>query len=117
MNTEFSLKQELDKLNTPERQLENRAYALLETYLVQIEQAMEQQKMTKKALAEKVNVTPSYISKIFQSEKLINFKMLVRMEKALGLDFIEQEPKQEKVKDFSIKFSFQKKTSPASTQA
>ena len=91
MNTEFDLQDLLRELRTPEQRIEVRAYSFLGAYMVQIEKAMEQQGLNNKQLAAKVGVNPSYISKLFNAEKLTNFKMLARIEQALGINFLQPE--------------------------
>ena len=91
MNTEFNLQEYLQERWTPEYEIELRSYSLLGAYMVQIEKAMEQQGLNNKQLAAKVGVNPSYISKLFNAEKLTNFKMLARIEQALGINFLQAE--------------------------
>ncbi len=89
--SKITLDQLFEKINTPELQLEHRAYILAEEYLIQIEEAMKKKDWRKKNLAAALNVSPSYISRIFCSDELVSFKMLARMEQALGIDFLQQQ--------------------------
>lgn len=64
-----------------------KAYDLMGQYLTQIEQALDNQSMTQKELANKIGISASYISQFFNLNKLINFKTLAKIELALGINF------------------------------
>ncbi len=64
-----------------------KAYDLMGQYLTQIEQALDNQSMTQKELANKIGTSASYISQFFNLNKLINFKTLAKIELALDINF------------------------------
>jgi len=64
-----------------------KAYDLMGQYLTQIEQALDNQSMTQKELANKIDTSASYISQFFNLNKLINFKTLAKIELALDINF------------------------------
>lgn len=64
-----------------------KAYDLMGQYLTQIEQALDDQSMTQKELANKIDTSASYISQFFNLNKLINFKTLAKIELALDINF------------------------------
>ena len=68
-------------------ELEVAAHSLAGAFLVKIESALEQKQMTKKELAKKIGTSASYLSQIFYSKVLLNFKTLAKIEKALDLEF------------------------------
>ncbi|MGI9344906.1 MAG: helix-turn-helix domain-containing protein [Gammaproteobacteria bacterium] len=77
-------------IDTDANRLENRAYVLMGHYLLQIEQEMERQGCSQKQLADALEVSPSYISQVFQADKLLTFRQLARIERALDMQFAQQ---------------------------
>lgn len=69
-----------------------KAYDLMGQYLTQIEQALDNQSMTQKELANKIGTSASYISQFFNLNKLINFKTLAKIELALDINFELKQP-------------------------
>lgn len=78
---------ELFKSFTDEELIDQEARLLSFRFLSEIEAAMEKQKMSKKLLAEKVNTSASYITQLFRGDRLPNFNILAKIQKALGLNF------------------------------
>ncbi|MGB4400099.1 MAG: helix-turn-helix transcriptional regulator [Daejeonella sp.] len=72
---------------TDEELLDQEARLLSFRFLSEIESAMEQQKMSKKLLADKVNTSASYITQLFRGDRLLNFNILAKMQRVLGLKF------------------------------
>ncbi|MEJ7694022.1 helix-turn-helix transcriptional regulator [Daejeonella sp.] len=72
---------------TDEELLEQEARLLSFHFLSEIESAMEKQRMSKKVLAEKVNTSASYITQLFRGDRLLNFNILAKIQRALGLNF------------------------------
>jgi transcriptional regulator with XRE-family HTH domain len=59
-----------------------------------IEDAMRQEGISKKILAEKLGTSKSYITQLFSGDKLLNMKTLARLEQLLDINFaIKAEPK------------------------
>jgi ribosome-binding protein aMBF1 (putative translation factor) len=52
-----------------------KAYDLMGQYLTQIEQALDNQSMTQKELANKIGTSASYISQFFNLNRLINLRV------------------------------------------
>jgi transcriptional regulator with XRE-family HTH domain len=52
------------------------------------EQCMIKDKVTKKALAAQVGTSPAYLTQIFSGNKMINLDLMVRIQKALELEFV-----------------------------
>lgn len=83
-----------DILNPTGEDLINvKAYNLMGQYLTQIEQALDDQLMTKKELAKRIGTSASYISQFFNLNKLINLKTLAKIELALDINFELTQPK------------------------
>ena len=92
MNTKYNpdgLNDHLTSIETPEFLEEVRAVMLGSAYLVRIEKAMHDKNMSKRDLAKKLNISASFISQVFNFDKLMNFKLLARIEKTLDLDFLQ----------------------------
>jgi len=67
--------------------INTKAYDLMGQYLTQIEQALDDQSVTQKELANRIGTSASYISQFFNLNKLINFKTLAKIELALNINF------------------------------
>ena len=52
-----------------------------------IDEEMIRQKMTKRELAQKVGTSPAYITQLFRADRMPNFKILAKMQEALGIRF------------------------------
>ncbi len=89
-STPIQIKESFDELfNSFNEQelLDQEARLLSFHFLSEIESAMEKQKMSKKILAEKVNTSASYITRLFRGDRLLNFNILAKMQRALGIKF------------------------------
>jgi len=89
-STPKQIKESFDELFnsfTDEELLEQEARLLSFHFLSEIEIAMEKKRMSKKLLAEKVNTSASYITQLFQGDRLPNFNILAKIQRALGLKF------------------------------
>ena len=53
--------------------------------LITIKKAMDEQKLLKKDLAQKIGTSPSYISQLFNGDRLLNMVTFAKMLKALDL--------------------------------
>ena len=78
-----------EKLNNPstEQKIKSYAHQLMADYLIEIEQHMKRQKISKKQLAQMLEVSPSHISQIFMHNKFANFKMLAKIAHHLGFTY------------------------------
>lgn len=70
-----------------EKTIESNAYLLMGQYLIQIENKLDELSMPRKELAKKINVSASYLSQIFNFNKLLNFKILAKIELELNIKF------------------------------
>lgn len=110
MNTELKTNKELqdtfnqlfDQLSEQDK-LENDANLLMFRFLSIIEDKCEALGLNRKQLAQKVGTSPSYITQLYQGDKLVNMITLAKFQKALDLEFevIEKKSYEEKVKDYS----------------
>jgi len=63
------------------------ALILMAGFLSEIEYIQEQDGLTRKALARKIEVSPSYLTQVFRSKKPLNFKTLAKIKRKLNLRF------------------------------
>ena len=105
----------LFEFDSIEQEIEVKAHTLAGKFLYQVEKSLEQKKMSNKDLAKKIGVSSSYLSQLFCSERLINFKTLAKIEKALEIKFevgLKQDIAKELKKFKEVNFSkFSIKTS------
>ncbi len=75
-------------------------------FLSIIDRLMEERGMSKKALAEKVGATPSYITQLFRGNVRVNLEFIAKAEKALGIRFqVGLDLKDARVEGISLKES------------
>ncbi len=82
--------QELESLLSFENEnekLELEAELLHLKFVGVIEELMEQENITKAELAEKLSTLKSYITQLFAGDKLFNIKTLVKLQRALNVNF------------------------------
>jgi len=91
-----------DQLSEKDK-LENDANLLMFRFLSIIQDKCEALGLNRKQLAQKVGTSPSYITQLYQGDKLVNMITLAKFQKALEIDFeiIEKKSYEEKVKDYS----------------
>ena len=92
MSTKLSTNQMINKFNelfqlTPDERDELEASLLAFKFLYLIEEAMEQKGVSKTQLAQKVGTSKSFITQLFRGDKTPSWKMLVKMARAVELDF------------------------------
>ncbi len=90
LKTPNDIKRAFDKLFdsiTPEEQLEHEVQLLAFSFLSIIDIEMKKQKMTQKELAEKTGTSQAYITQLFRGNRKPNLNILVKMQKALEIDF------------------------------
>ena len=85
-NTHDKLKALLQFDNEAEKN-DFEAVALAMSFLSLIETEMNKLGHNKQVLAKMVGTSPSYITQMFRGDRLPNFKMLAKMQKALDLTF------------------------------
>lgn len=79
-NEIFDSLSEEDKLN-------NEALILSARFLEIVQDALEEQGLSRKDLAKRMGVSPSYLTQLFRGNRLLNMKAAVQMETALELKF------------------------------
>lgn len=80
--------------NEEKEKLELEATLLHLKFVKIIEEAMKQEGLSKKNLAEKLDTSKSYITQLFSGDKLLNIKTLAKIEQHLNINFaIKAEPK------------------------
>ncbi|HPQ35750.1 MAG TPA: helix-turn-helix transcriptional regulator [Tenuifilaceae bacterium] len=72
---------------TPEEQIEHEAQLLAFKFLSIIDAKMEEQSISKKALAKKIGTSQSFITQLFRGDKKPNWTILAKMQKELDLLF------------------------------
>lgn len=83
---------------TPEQEIEERAEMLSFLFLSEVEKRMEERKWTRKKLAEEIGTSSSYLTQLFRGDRLLNFKTIAKIEKALALVFeVNGKPKDEEL--------------------
>lgn len=107
-STSAQIKKSFDELFntfTKEELIEQEARLLSFHFLSAIDEALEQKKMSKKALAEKVGTSASYITQLFRGDRLLNFTILAKIQDAMGLKF-EVKVKDPAVEALKTEFEF-----------
>ena len=93
MNTHTNhneLKKELEDLFIPrseEVEIKHDALMLMAGFLSEIEHIQDEQNISRKELAKKINTSGSYLTQVFRSKKPLNFITLAKIKRALDLRF------------------------------
>lgn len=90
LNNSTEIKNAFDQLLgqlTEEEILENESTLLMYRFLDIVDAKRKELGWSRKDLAEKIGATPSYISQLFQGDKLINMNTLAKLQKAMGIRF------------------------------
>lgn len=77
----------LDENKTEQELIKEDAYVLQANYLSEIERLYKDKALNRKELAEKIDVTPSYLTQVFRGDKPLNFITLAKIKRALNLHF------------------------------
>lgn len=72
---------------TPEEKIEHDAQLLAFRFLSLVDAEMEEQNISKKALAEKVGTSQSFITQLFRGDRKPNWTILAKMQKELDIAF------------------------------
>jgi plasmid maintenance system antidote protein VapI len=76
-------------------------------FLHEMEKSLGKQPLKKKELAAILGVSPSYVTQLYNGDKLINLEMIARIEQAFGIEF-----KVQAVRKTGIKAHKEKATIP-----
>lgn len=63
------------------------AKIIMMKFLQAMEKSMGKNKLNKKTLAGILGISPSYVTQLYNGDKLINLEMIARIEKAFGIEF------------------------------
>ncbi len=72
---------------TIDEQDEAAAHSIAFNFLSEVETLMDEQGLTRRALAEAVGTSPSYITQLFRGDRILNLLMAARMQRVLGVLF------------------------------
>jgi transcriptional regulator with XRE-family HTH domain len=72
---------------TEEEQINLDEYILMAKYLSEIENILIEKSLKKKALANKIGTSPSYLTQVFRGDKPLNFKTLAKIQTVLNIHF------------------------------
>ncbi len=88
-NRTEEIRDEFQKLfeKSPAEQVEHRAQILSYIFLSEAQKAMDRKGWTRKQLADEIGTSASYLTQLFRGDRLLNFKTVAKIEKALGLGF------------------------------
>lgn len=76
-------KQPVDKAQENRDSLSDELISL--RFLAKVSKLMEDKNITKKELASKLETSPSYVTQLFQGDKLVNVRLLTKLKRALNL--------------------------------
>ena len=83
-------------MNNTSRFLENQTQAekdeistlsLAQDFLVLFEQVMNEQKVSRKELAQRIGTSPSYVTQLFKADRVPNLEVIAKMKDRLGITF------------------------------
>lgn len=78
---------DLFKPRSEEKETEHDSFMLMASFLSEIEAIQDKYKITRKELAERINITPSYLTQVFRGDKPLNFHTLAKIKRKLNLRF------------------------------
>lgn len=96
---------------SPNEKIEHDAQILIFQFLGRIDQAMKDQNISKKKLAQNVGTSASFITQLFRGDRKPNWSMLAKMSQVLNLEFkvmtdeMIQERLKEEIMDYHRKWA------------
>lgn len=89
LNNDDKIRDDFQKLfnKNDEEKIEHRAQMLSYIFLSEVEKSLDQIGWTRKQLAEEIGISASYLTQLFRGNRLLNFKTIAKMERALELKF------------------------------
>ena len=90
LNKEFVIAPGFEKLfefETDDDANIHQAKIIMMKFLHEMEKSLGKQPLKKKELAAIVGVSPSYVTQLYNGDKLINLEMIARIEQAFGIEF------------------------------
>src|SRR5690554_5022029 len=104
LNNDKAIRNEFQKLfyKTPEEQVEHRAQMLSFIFLSEAQKAMDRKGWTRKQLAEEIGTSGSFLTQLFRGDRLLNFKTVAKIERALDLNYgiYEESNREVEVKEY-----------------
>jgi plasmid maintenance system antidote protein VapI len=85
----------------------HQAKIIMMKFLHEMEKSLGKQPLKKKELAAILGVSPSYVTQLYNGDKLINLEMIARIEQSFGIEF-----KVQAVRKSGIKAHEEKTTIP-----
>ncbi len=82
-----SILQSVLKFNSDEEKLQFEAEMLHLNTMKMVEKLMQEKKMNKKELAVELQTSPSFITQLFTADKLINYKILAKLQRIFNVNF------------------------------
>lgn len=79
--------QNFKKSKTEDQLIERDSLILQANYLSEIERISKENGFNRKELANKIRVTPSYLTQVFRGDKPLNFMTLAKIKRALNITF------------------------------
>jgi len=76
-----------DKPISDERELRHLAQMLMYRFLSEVEKVSDDRGISRKELAKKINVSPSYLTQVYRGNKPLNFLTLAKIECGLNMRF------------------------------
>jgi len=90
LSEKYKINPEFDSLfsfDSENEELEHEAKMIMYKFLSELEKINENEKIVKKDLAEAINVSPSYITQLFNGARLINLLTIAKIQKAYNISF------------------------------
>lgn len=72
---------------TPQENITRKAYLLMARFLSEVEAIRIERNLKKKDIAKMLNVSASYLSQIYNGDKLINLETLTKLQEVLDIRF------------------------------
>ncbi len=73
--------------DTEDERIEFKAIAIQLDILAEVNNLMKQNSITRKELADKLGKSKSFVSQLFSGDKMLNLKMLAKLQEILGAKF------------------------------
>ncbi len=88
-NSAEEIRNEFQKLfeKSPEEQVEHRAQLLSYIFLSEAQKSMDRKGWTRKQLADEIGTSASYLTQLFRGDRLLNFKTVAKIERAMDIRF------------------------------
>ena len=84
MKSKKPVRRELGKVD---EEFDHELRMLMNKFLYEVYRQILHKRLSKSALASRLQVTPGYLSQVFHSKKPLTFEMLVKMQRILNIEF------------------------------